>query len=132
MVKNELCRRILELNFKPSEYWAIMGTSMVLFGIRNTTEDIDLGCSSQMADYFEKNGLKAENFVNGKRYFKFSDDVEIFEDWGAGNKVLINGIPTVSLEGLKKMKLNLGRKKDIDDVKLIDQYLNVKAKDYCD
>ena len=48
-------------------------------------------------------------------------DIEIFEEWHVAGIVFIDDIPTTSLEGLKEMKLKMGRAKDIRDVKLIEE-----------
>jgi hypothetical protein len=38
--------------------------------------------------------------------------------------ILINGLPFIKLEELIKFKTELGRSKDFDDIRLIEDYLN--------
>lgn len=123
MNKSELCEVITKLEFETTQYWAIMGTSMVLHGIKDVTEDIDLGCTRQLIDILEKEGYKSYYYNNSKRYIKYSNNVELFEEWGEGEIVYVNNIPCISVYGLKKMKSQLGRKKDINDLKLIDEFI---------
>ena len=51
--KEEIVCLLKEAAFGIDEYWVTSGAAMVLYGIRDTTRDIDLGCTSQMADRLE-------------------------------------------------------------------------------
>ena len=95
---------------------------MVLYGIRDRTRDIDLGCTSQMADKLEKEGYSAEILHDWSRRIVFSETVELFENWLEDRVVLLEGLPVVSLDGLIRMKETLGREKDRQDILLINEY----------
>ena len=101
--KLEIIHLLKEAAFDSREYWVTSGAAMVLYGIRDRTRDIDLGCTSQMADKLEKEGYSAEN-------------------WLEDRAVLLEGLPVVSLDGLIRMKETLGREKDRQDILLINEY----------
>jgi hypothetical protein len=49
--------------------------------------------------------------------------IEIFRNWQAENIVYIEDIPVAELYSIRKYKKDLGREKDLEDIKLIDVYL---------
>jgi hypothetical protein len=64
--------------------------------------------------------LSADN----SRIVEVNDQIEILENWFVDKIVFIDGLPVGSLESIKKQKIELGRAKDLCDVKLIDEYIN--------
>lgn len=54
--KLSLLQRLQELSFSETEYWVVAGSAMVLHGFRPHTHDIDLGCSTRLADKLEQQG----------------------------------------------------------------------------
>lgn len=110
--------------FDKTEYWVTSGAAMVLYGLRDRTRDIDLGCAPPMADRLERKGYPVEILQDGSRKIVFSDTIELFENWLEGDVVLLEGLPAVSLDGLLKMKEALGREKDLEDIRLIKEQLS--------
>lgn len=94
---------------------------MVLYGFRQQTHDVDLGCSTALADKLERQGYRVTRFADGTRKIFYSDDIEIFENWIDGAVEILDGIPIVSVDGLIRMKKRLGREKDLKDIELIEQ-----------
>ena len=121
--KEDIIRLLKEAAFDANEYWVTSGAAMVLYGIRDATRDIDLGCTSKMADRLEGNGYSVEVLDDGSRRIAFSNTIEIFENWIEDQVVLLEGIPAVSLHGLIRMKETLGREKDLNDILLIKEHL---------
>lgn len=117
--KQSLIQRVKELPFPAGEYWVVAGGAMVLHGFRPQTHDIDLGCSSLLADILERHGYPTTLYDDGTRKIRYSDDVEIFENWLEGEVEMVGSIPVVSADGLIRMKSKLGREKDLADVELI-------------
>ncbi len=117
--KQSLIRRIKELPFPEKEYWVVAGGAMVLHGFRPQTRDIDLGCSTLLADKLEQQGYFVLHCDDGTRKILYSEDVEIFENWIEDTVEIIGGVPVVSVEGLIEMKRKLGREKDLADIELI-------------
>lgn len=121
--KDEITRLLREAPLDPREYWVTSGAAMVLHGIRGATRDIDLGCTSKLADELAGGGYSVEVLRDGSRRIAFSDTIEIFENWIEGETVLLEGIPVVCLDGIIAMKKKLGREKDLNDILLIKEHL---------
>ena len=119
--KYSLLRRLQELPFSEQEYWVIAGSAMVLHGFRSQTHDIDLGCSTLLADKLEQQGYTVSRYEDGTRKILYSEDVEIFENWVEGTVEIISGVPVVCVDGLIRMKKKLGRDKDLTDIALIEK-----------
>lgn len=121
-----LRQRLQELPFSKKEYWVVAGGAMVLHGFRSQTPDIDLGCSTPLADKLEQQGYPVSYCKDGTRKFLYSENIEIFENWIEGTVEIINGIPVVCTDGLIQMKRKLGREKDLADIALIETHLPQK------
>lgn len=119
--KQSLLQRLKELSFSEAEYWVVAGGAMVLHSFRSQTHDIDLGCSTLLADKLEQQGYIISRCDDGTRKILYSEDVEIFENWIEGEVEIISGVPVVSIDGLVQMKRKLGRKKDLEDIALIEK-----------
>jgi len=117
--KQSLIQRIKALTFPETEYWVVAGGAMVLHGFRPLTHDLDLGCTTLLADELERQGYPVSRRDDGTRKIVYSDDVEIFENWMEGTIETVSGVPVVSVEGLIMMKKALGREKDLADIALI-------------
>lgn len=132
MKKAELLARLRALDLPAGEYWLAAGGAMVLHGLREETRDIDLGCSSALAERLQARGVPCERGADGLRHLNLSPHVELWENWRLGGIETVEGLPVVSLTGLRAMKAALGRAKDFDDIALIDARLNaVSARVSC-
>lgn len=127
MNKADIVKALGAFPYDPSEYWLITGGAMVLYGIREETSDIDLGCTGKLADRLEADGYLHAVMANGKRWFKVGGAIELFEDWLCDTTTLVDGIPVISIRGLVDMKRGLGREKDIRDVERIEEYLQTAS-----
>lgn len=123
MNKEEVVKRLQELNYPISEYWLVAGAAMVLYGLRENTSDIDLGCTKVLADQLEKHGFSTSILEDGSRRISVAEDIEIFEDWLFDKIEIREDIPIISLKGLLEMKKSLGREKDQQDIRLIEKAL---------
>ena len=92
---------------------------MVLYGLREQTSDIDLGCTSDLADLLQQEGFPVERMPDGTRKIVVAEDVEIFENWLEDKVERFEGVPVISIQGLIEMKRALGREKDFRDIQLI-------------
>ncbi len=119
--KCSLLQRLRDLPFSDKEYWVVAGAAMVLHGFRPQTQDIDLGCSTSLADELEQQGYAVTYCEDGNRKILYSEDVEIFENWIEGTVEMISGVPVVCVDGLIRMKKKLGREKDLRDIALIEK-----------
>ena len=123
MNKAELIRSLRALPYDPAEYWLVAGGAMVLYGLREETADIDLGCTAALADRLAAEGYPARLTPEGRRVFRPAAQLEIFEGWFEDKTASLEGIPVVTLPGLLEMKLALGREKDLRDAERIRAFL---------
>lgn len=119
--KDSLLQQLQELPFSKKEYWVVAGGAMVLHGFRPQTHDIDLGCSTRLADQLEQQGYAVSYCQDGTRRILYSENIEIFENWIEGAVEMVGGVPVVCVDGLIKMKKGLGREKDLADISLIEK-----------
>ena len=126
MKRSDIIERLSSLPFQKSDYWVVTGATMVLHGLKEEARDIDLGCSSSLADELCRMGYKTVLLRDGTRMIRISEDIEAFEGWLFGEVEYISGFPVISLEGLLEMKKALAREKDIADIRLIENKLGKK------
>ncbi len=119
--KQSLLKRLQEISFPEKEYWVVAGGAMVLHGFRSQTRDIDLGCSTRLADKLEQQGCAVLCCKDGTRKILYSENIEIFENWIEGTPEIIDGVPVVCVDGLIQMKRKLGREKDLADIARIEK-----------
>lgn len=92
-----------------------------MHGVRPQTQDIDLGCTTRLADQLERQGYVVSRCKDGTRKISYSENVEIFENWIEGTVEIVSGVPVVCVDGLIQMKKQLGREKDIADIAQIEK-----------
>lgn len=124
MNRFELLNLLESLKLDPNEYWLIAGAAMVFYGFRKETRDLDLGCTSKLANDLEAKGYPTEIMPDGTRKVCPAPDIEIFENWIYDQVEIIDGIPVISVSGLITMKKIIGREKDIKDIQLIESCLD--------
>ena len=124
MEKADILKQLSDLEFDRSEYWVITGGAMVLYGLRKRTHDIDLGCTTKLADALEAAGCPVKRKEDGRRHITFNEDVELLENWLFDKVDTVEGFPVISMQGLLEMKKHLGREKDLRDVALIEAAMN--------
>lgn len=117
--RSSLIQQMQKLPFPRGEYWVVAGGAMVIHGFRPQTSDIDLGCSTFLADKLEQQGYTVSHCRDGTRRILYSENIEIFENWIEGTVETVSGVPVVCVDGLIQMKKKLGREKDLRDIALI-------------
>lgn len=123
MKKADILEKLRAFPYGLEGFWVITGAALVLYGIRDETADIDMGCTTEMADRLEADGCPCRKTADGSRRFYIGGDIEVFENWRCGSVIRIDRVPVLSLQGLREMKRLLGREKDIRDIRLIDEFL---------
>ncbi len=131
MNKHEIIQRLRTLELPRSEYWLVTGSAMVLYGIKDETHDIDMGCSRELAGRLEADGYAAERLSDGSRKFVIGSEIEIFEGWLYDRVETVEGIPVISLRGLVQMKEALGREKDRADLAIIREFMRREGISKC-
>ena len=81
-------------------------------------------CTAARADALQAAGVPCCHMDDGSgRWFTLTEDIEVFENWLMDRVELVEGVPVVSLQGLRQMKAALGREKDLRDIARIDAFL---------
>lgn len=120
--KETIKESVSALPLEPRDYCVITGTALVMHGIKEETKDIDISCSKEAFRALEVQGFPVKQGAFARKVI-YSDDVEIFEDWHAGEIITIEGIAVASLESVVVMKQQLGREKDLADIAKIEAHL---------
>ena len=117
------------------EYLVIGSGILGALGIREI-KDVDLLVTPKVFDELLKRGWKSEEIeiqgrvrqrlVNGsaevyKDLYLYDEPQDVYKMIGEAE--VIEGVPFMSLPQLLKMKQSLGRPKDLDDIELINKYL---------
>lgn len=123
LYKKDIIAIIKSLDLPEDGYWISAGAGLVLHGVRETTRDIDMGCTTAV---FEK--LMKREHVDlpphgTERAMSIDDTVEVFENWAVDRVETASGLPVASLADIKVLKVRLGREKDLADIRLIDSFL---------
>lgn len=116
------------VNIPYCELWVNAGGGLVVHGLRETTNDIDAGCSSY---YFHRiaihyglipKELPKCNNMPAVKYIRIPElNIDINEEaiCGIFNLILVNDVWTYDLPSLLKQKQMLGRVKDQKDIQAI-------------
>lgn len=123
MDKLEIIKELNRFPYSKDNYWLLTGGAMVLYGIKEQTSDIDLGCNKKMANMLERDGYLFNLSESGNRHFKYGDCIEVFENWINDTVTVLEDIPVITIAGLIEMKEELGREKDFKDIAIIEEYL---------
>ena len=114
MNKEEYINKLNTLGLDKNRYCIISGGVMLLYGLKATTEDIDIKIRP---DYFEE--------LKEKYKFKKSPKYEyLYElDYSDEDVRIVDGYPVESLELQLKWMIEQNRPKDQEKIKIIKNYL---------
>ena len=123
MNKAEFLHRLDELKLDKNRYCIIAGGVMLLHGLKDSTEDIDL---KVQPDYFEELKSRFTFTKSPKPYpdlYELSDTVEVAAR--PFNQVeMVDGYPTEPLEQVLAWMKENHRPKDREKIRIIEDYLN--------
>jgi len=122
--KAKIIELVANLNLPNNEYWLSAGAGLVLHGVKEFTQDIDIGCTTKLIEMLLHDNLPLLFASDGTRKTKLGDSIEFFENWYADEVEIIDGISVASLLSIRKHKAALGREKDLQDIVLIDSYVS--------
>ena len=113
-----------DVPFLREDCWLTSGAALVLYGVKEQTRDIDLVCTTELADRLEAKGVAFRRSPLGNtRIFAYSGQIEVLENWETDEVIQIEGLPAASLLSIRKQKEALGREKDWADIRRIDAFL---------
>ena len=124
MNKLEYIKKLDELNLDKERYCIISGGTMLLYGLKETTEDIDIKVKP---DYFEMLKSRFE-FTKSPKYpylYEINKDIEVAVlDYNKADVRIVDGYPVESLELQLDWMIKNNRPKDQEKIKIIKEYLN--------
>ena len=126
LTKQDIVEKIAMKPYPQNEYWISAGAGLVMHGVKNNTRDIDMGCTSFLANMLIENGLKWQFLDNGTRKIEVDSDIEMYENWFADEVILIDNLCVASLQSIRNQKVKLNREKDWADIALIDKFTSAE------
>ncbi|MDD7794130.1 hypothetical protein [Clostridium sp. 'White wine YQ'] len=124
LIKEDIIRMMKEVDLPLGEYWISSGAGLVLHGIKEKTNDIDLGCTPKLFEILINKGYKFKTLLDKRRVIEVNESIEVIENWFVDEVEIVNELSVATIESIRKQKFKLGREKDFRDIKLIDDYLN--------
>ena len=126
MKKIELLNLLKELNFPKDEYYVLSGASLVLRGIREEANNLDLCISEELFKQIKDKYDLTDEKKNGCGFYKINDNLEIVvnkkEDFKMeiGEKYNLEDLQTILDFKIKRNKTK--DKKDIENIKKFTQF----------
>lgn len=127
MNKEEIISILKKYNFDPNEYIVLSTGAMVLYGIKENANDIDIAVSEKLYnELLQKYECTLKYDKGDVKVYSFDVFDFCTNSFNKDNINFIEGIPAHDIYSLLKFKQNLNRDKDQNDIKLIKNYLNNK------
>lgn len=129
MNKDTIIKYINEYNLDKTKFVVISGAALVLLGVSETTNDIDICCEQDYVNYLLKNyncQYKKINILGEKVY-----NLDNIFDFGVSFfplkvEIVDNEIRCSSIKDILKLKKFLNREKDRKIIKKLEKMLNDK------
>lgn len=127
MNKEEYKKKLDALGLDKNRYCVISGGTMLLYGLKETTEDVDIKVKP---DYFEELKTKFK-FKKSPKYpylWELDDETEVAVlDFDDSDVMTVDGYPAESLELQLKWMLEHNRPKDQKKIRAIRDYLSRRS-----
>lgn len=134
MNKEEIIRCLEKYNLPKEEFVIVATGSLVLNGIKETANDIDIVVTERLENYLLDNYQNVEiewydesskkNVYIIDNVLNFSSNLSHVLEYKEYD--IVDEYQIQSLDSIVKLKQRLGREKDLEDIKLIQNYLKVK------
>ena len=124
MKKIELLNLLKELNFPKDEYYVLSGASLVLRGIKEEANDLDLCISAELFNQIKDKFNLTDERKNECGFYKINDNLEIVVDKKEDFKMEIG--EKYNLEDLQTIldfKIKRNKPKDQKDIENIKKHL---------
>lgn len=123
MNKVEYLNKLDSLNLDKDRYCIISGGVMLLYGLKETTQDIDIKVKQ---DYFEelKTRFTFKKSPKLSYLYELDDETEVAVlDYDDSDVNIVDGYPVESLELQLKWMLKHNRDKDKEKIEIVKDYL---------
>ncbi|MBR1413135.1 MAG: hypothetical protein IJ574_00495 [Bacilli bacterium] len=124
--KKDIISILDKYNLDNKKYVVISSAAMVLYGIKESTKDIDIAVTKEYYQYLLNNyncTYERTNELGNKVYF--IDDIINFGIDYYTDYEIINNIQVQTIDEIIKLKKELNRPKDIKDIKLIEKKMRL-------
>ena len=126
MKKEELLKLADSLKLPKEEYCILSGGALLLHGLREQTQDLDILITQKGFEMLNKN-FSLELKDADEKLYKVTDDIECFlVDKLDSDINFIDNYPCKSLISIYNFKKRLNREKDQADILAIEKFLNLK------
>lgn len=126
MNKRELLKLLDSLNLPKTEYYILSSGSMLLYGLRDIANDLDLCVSNELFEILKEKYNLNENNKNDSGFYKISKDIEIVPNDKKNFKMdYIDEYPVEKLKTILEFKEKRNLPKDKKDIENIKKYLNI-------
>ena len=128
MNKEQIIKILKNYKLNSKEYIVISGAAMVILGIKEKTNDIDISVTKEYYEYLKNNynvTFDKINRYNNEVYF-IDNVINFGIDYYTENYINVDGINVESPNEILKLKRSLNREKDLKDIKLIENYMRDK------
>ncbi len=119
----------------PMDQYALFGSApMGIRGLKNCDHDIDIIVTKELWQLYKDQGWEVKKLDNGSEYLE-SNCIELYQDWKPGDweipqlisaAEIIDGLPFVQLATVAAWKELSGRDKDLEHLKIIQEFLQTK------
>jgi hypothetical protein len=129
-----LFQKLTMINLPSTDYAVFGSAPMWLHGLKELNNDVDIIARGAVWQLATELGEVVKAPTKGEVIKLFDGTIEVYNVWAPGDwdtdelidtAEEVDGIRFVNLENVKKWKINYGREKDLQHVKLIDDYLNL-------
>lgn len=135
-MKSEIFEKIKKLNLPHGKYVIFGSGPMGIRGLRKC-HDVDVIVSKDIWDQYSHNpDWKIKIIANGEKILvDETESIELGISWGPGiwninelihNAEIIDGLAFANMDDVLKWKKIFGREKDLEDIKIIGDYLKNK------
>lgn len=122
LVKKDIIDICNRLNLNPDEYCLGFGGALVLYGIKDSTVDIDINVTNTLFNKLSQI-YKVDYAMFNEPYISIDGIVDVFIGSSMNSKTYIEGIPVSALQEIIESKRRLGRPKDIEDIICIEEFI---------
>ena len=124
MNREELLKLVDSLNLPKTEYYILSSGSMLLYGLREVANDLDLCVSNELFEQLKEKYNLHESDKNEYGFYHISQNIEIVPNSKENFKMEYkNGYPVESLKTVLAFKEKRNAPKDQKNIENIRKYL---------
>lgn len=124
MNRNDIIQYLENMNLPTNEFIILAGAALVLYGIKETTHDIDIAVSKQLEMILRNNyTYQLEVVQNGKKVYYINHILNFSQNLYDVDYTIHDGYHVQTIDSIIALKKRLNREKDVKDIKYIERYM---------